>query len=731
MAETPSATLNGYKLLGSSPIQWVFTDGVQPYEATFDVMPSDLPRIMAGAKDPQTLIIDSKVGPKLTVDYLSLRREVPSDNPNVKRILVSDRRWLLPYYNFLGRFNMRRNVGYQRVGNNVTSQLNPVVSSVWYWPWSLRSKIPWKASEILTEFMKQLGQWETNEGYAALGFLFSSKIQQLDSKLSPDNLNIDESGDMSLMRIMSMYPNVSVYVNAEGKYVFFDRNDRSEGAAVVKLGPVVVGGGQLQKSDLRYERPNRIEVFFTVEAEVRHDFIGDLGTVTEDTRYLENVAPVPDFELTIGSTQYAQGSWAPLNQMMEAWPIAPGIGTKLNGQLLEKAALPYLDLWSALELTGSKDDPDADWAARAGVCAAHHRTSFQLAAAWMMRTLSIKARRCAVINPTTGTWAPSEAYCDHSFIGTTRSKFKSLNESSRMEFCVNVEGYPTGGQVPGTTSPIGAKSFTRDSKPAPVLVRILDGDQGVIHLDFQAEKNHIYEAALPGLIAKADNTVFPPTANWKTTDGQRSIGYDMVTDRAQIPKLKNQWKCAVILTHTPAAPNNKNQLYKISVEPKDVRARLSNVDLGPCEGPTWQIRVGAGMDGAKALVRWLDSRAVDIEALFGIGDKEPNLAGLVMNHDVADTSTSKEISLTEIAQSLAAQVYSRFIDGYQGFGVGYMNPDVKPGGRVAHVSHTLTPKGEMYTELQMHESAPEIPYLSMLDSSTRAVLLKLPHVERQ
>ena len=133
MSEYANATLGGFPLLASAPVGWTFSEGTHWHEETFDMHPADAKALMNKASTPTELVIDDKER-KLTVKYIWAINEIPGDNPAIARVRVVDRRFWLPYYNFLGRFNMRRNVGFQRVGDNATPQLNPVVPDVWYWP---------------------------------------------------------------------------------------------------------------------------------------------------------------------------------------------------------------------------------------------------------------------------------------------------------------------------------------------------------------------------------------------------------------------------------------------------------------------------------------------------------------------------------------------------------------------------------------------------------------------
>lgn len=732
----PKATLGDLPLLASAPVRWTYTEGTAWHEETFDMIPADA-EVLGKTNSPVTLKVDAG-DRKFEVKQLWVLNVVPGDNPHIAKVRVADRRVWLPYFNFLGRFNMRRNVGMNRVGSNATVQLNPVVPDLWYWKWSLKTppNTKWKASETVVEFMRQLEEWESTEGRPGGGYVIHGALKQLDTEITVDSLNIDDSGDMAMLRLLALYPNASVYVNKDGKYVFFDRNDGQEDVIVKKqMGPLIVGSGQFKKVSNALQRPQEVEVYFTAEVEVRHDYIRNLGTGTGDVRSLDNVAPVPDFQLTAGGVNYVQNSWINIPTMLASasWANHPGAGGgQITQTMLEKAAMPYLDLWGALLITGVRN-PDADWSARIAVLQQHWRRTFRLKDWWMDHTLSLKARRCALIDPATGTWAPSEAFCNHSFLGTVRSFFKNRAESKGLEYAINVEGYPTGEQVPGISTPSGAKKFTDTSKAAPVVVKVIDGDQGVIELNFQAEPNHIHEAALPGRIVRADGSPYTPSADFSNPE-RSPVGFDLVTSRTQVPQLEADWKMAVILTHVPAAPNNKQQLYKITVKPKDVRGRLppaARNGLDEAKGPTWQVRVGAGMDGVRALVRWADDRATDIEAIFGIGDKAPDFSGLVVNHDTGGSAKQPAISLQEFANGVAAQIYARFADHQEGSGEADVNTDVELGGWVASVTHALGTNGTITTAVTMKQMLADMNLYSLFDASTRAILMKLPHVDRQ
>lgn len=731
---TPTAKLGGFELPGSSEIRWTFKEGVQPHEAIIDMIPGHGKALVDSGR-PVALEYTVN-GSRMFIENLWALDVIPSPHPHIERVRVADRRWMLAYSHFLRRMNMRRNVGFERVGQNNQVQLNPVVPEVWYWKWSLKrpEAVPpaakWTVMEAMEDVLQAQGDFEKESMGSDPGFEIRAEVKKTSRKLSVENFVVDDSGDACFLRALSLVPESGLYVDERGKYIVFSKADGTEGKLIESLGPEVMGGGHARLVQNKMQRPREIEIRVSIEAEVRLDFIelGDGATQRDDAladkRQLKNVLVVPDFALTVDGNPVAQGTYMDLEKLINssAWANPPNAGSKLTHRFLERAAIPYLDLWGKLQLLGTRQ-PDRDWVARVGAINAGWRRLFQIYPVFMDRVLSIKAYRVGLVSPVNGVSGKAAAYCDHSFIGTTRSYFKNLQGNQSLEYAMNVDGYPTGAQVPGDTSPIGALSLGADDVAAPARVSVEDEDQGVIRVDFMADPNHMYEAALPGQLVRADGSPYTPTANAKDPRNG-SPTFDAVVNRQQIPKLSSEFKLALILTAVPASPNDERQLYKITVKPKDIKNMLpaaAQAGLGEAKGPPWQVRVGPGHKGAKALVRWIDSRAADIEALFGVNDKEPSLDGLVLNHKEQAQVGNEAVSLTEIARSVAAGIYARFADHYEGEQRGHLNK-LPFGGWVSELSHIVTTKGEGFTHAKMMDQLPEIPFRAFLDSGTRAIL---------
>src|SRR5262245_51183917 len=86
-----------FGLLGSSPIRWVFTSGVQPSIGIFDMRPEDA-KILATA-DPK-LPVSLKLGTgKKTIEIKKLWVDGMRPGPNfaIRQVRLSDRRRFLRY----------------------------------------------------------------------------------------------------------------------------------------------------------------------------------------------------------------------------------------------------------------------------------------------------------------------------------------------------------------------------------------------------------------------------------------------------------------------------------------------------------------------------------------------------------------------------------------------------------------------------------------------------------
>lgn len=735
-----------FPLLYSAPIRWTFREGVSPAEEEFDIRPSDAEKVMQNpANRPVTLTIQIPGVPALVVKNLWVEGQRDSAVRFISRIKLSDRRRFFKYGNILGRYNIRREVGIQRIQATAQDVLNPVVPKIWFAAYSLKGYAPnkevtdldrWKVSEMIDDVMTKAIKTEKDFSKgAALGYVIRDEVKALDSEMNFEGLQIDDSADFAVQRALQHVPEIGLTVDKDGLFIIYSKTSGKEREMVSKLSHELENRGHISTVTNQNVRPAKIEVYFTIKCELRFDYIepaevsaGATVVVTPpDARLLDNVGPSPDWTMTIAGENVVQGTWKTIEEFLVNWvPASPWGGSSITKKFLRQALCPYLDLWGPFLLTGLQT-PDVDWAARASMIQDNYGKTFRIPPRWMNNIFQLFEERVGIVDQATGSTGPAEAYCNYFKVATQRAFWRSKDggragASQKGEWAVNVRGYPQGGSAPWNSS---VQLFDSHTKPIPAKVDLIDPEQGVVHLEFKQDQFRLYEMMGPRRIVRGDGNPLNPSADWANAD-TIPVSFDAVFNESAIPELEQGQKVALLLSATPASPNDLRQLYKVTVLPNDVKDLVpaaAKDSLNNCQGPTWQIRVGGGMDGARALIAWSDDRYADIEKLFGVQDGEPKLDDLVLNFQ-PPRAGKQTASLTTIAKAVAARVWTRYCDRKQGAAEGRLNPDVYVDGWIGSVHHGIDGQGVASTGIALPESLPDLPWYSILDASTRALLFR-------
>lgn len=726
-------------VLLSGPVSWTFKEGVSPSEGVFDLIPVDADRLQKVVSTPVTLRIISE-GRDEKITNLWVESLVPAENKFIKRVKLADRRRFWKYGHIVGRYNIRRNIGVHRVTNSATKELNDVLPTVWFAAYSLKNPgAPasdanrWPAGEMLERVVGQAMEAEKRfrKGGDVPKPTINGEIKNLDKVLPIDSLTINERADYGVGRAMSYIPEAAVTVRADGAVVVFSRVNGAEAKYVQMLGPEIANRGHIEIISNENVRPQAIEFLYTIESEVRIDAVeyadGDTVTAIQDQRIAVNVGAVPDFELAIGGVVYAQGTWATLEQLLTAWGVPPGIGgTRLTHAAIQKAQVAYVDLWGPLLLTGARA-PNADWVARVACIRDSYRLIYMLPPRWRDRWLSFATNRVGIIDPTSGRRAPSEVYMDYHKIPSMRALYKSRAAGQPLPFAINENGYPGGKarSFQGFTVNDFDEGHTR---PAPFTLHVLDEDQGIVGLAPRNDQYRLWEHIGPSKVVLSDDpNSNGPVGDYAAAQDGAVIAFDMVFDANRVPKLSARHKMAFVITAIPASPNDNRQFYKVTVKPEDVKGMIppaGQAGLNNAKGPIMQVAIGGGLEGARALIRWDDDRAPDIEKLFGVQEGEPNLDGLVLNHDKTLTGKLSTASLTEISKALAARIYARYADHHEGEASGMLQPNLQLDGWIESLSVQVDNQGAVVSHIRLPEMLPEMPFESLLPASLRAILFR-------
>jgi hypothetical protein len=644
---------------------------------------------------------------------------------------------------------MRRRVGNKLAiaSDQAPQQLNQSIPNFDYWPWSLNQGAVWSAQDALRDIFQN-----TTDGVLAKEQQYWGVMPQytLDSRLtgarnaSPiEDFQLDDQGDGAVMRMLKYLPEAEVTVDYDGTVIVFTRVGGDELALYNAILPEIPGGGHAALVSNAQLRPSKINVYFTPEVEVRFNALEnasstsqgsanhDVDTTTGPTggsikvsyiRQLDNVLPSVDYQLAVNGNTIPMGTYILMDDAFNAWgpmPIA-GQSTNLDHPLIQRAFVPYLDLWTKLGVIGSAPDPGGQlkrWPERIAAVKNNYRTTYRIPSAWRNQMLSMRSYRVATIDPQSGMRGPSLAYSDYCMVFSQRQKDRNAQAGNVFDWAANRSGYPSSGILDSTAT------------PAPAYVTVVDEDQGVIHVNFELDLMHSIEQILPSKLQTSGNAM--PTTD--ITNRQRAITFDTLNAAGGYASLSPSFKLATVLTCVPASPNNINQLYKVTVAPQDIQDIVpagGQAGLTNAQGPEMDIH--CGLDTAR--VMWLDSRSADIEAIFGIQNGQasatpltPNLVGLVINGENGSLNTGA--SLVNLARAQAASFYAALVDHYEGNPTGGMNGNIHLNGMTTEIRHTLQPNGMTTTALTMPSTAErmsrQVDIKRWLNATDRAAILKL------
>lgn len=710
------ATLGGFPLLASSPVIWRSTEGVRPYIGVFDIDPEtgkQLRLLGRGGTEISLKIVDG--GTVNEWRRLSVVGVIPGPNPHIDRVRVADLRYWWKYVHVLRRYNVRRNVGFKRRADMAAPLLQDLTPRVWFARWSLYPRTnpstPWTPRQILQDVAL------SSDALGLSELRIASELDRGLQRLRVEDLALDDTGENAMARVLALIPGSACTVDADGVVAIYSKASGGDRKQVATLGPEIVGGGHVNELDNSIVRPREIHVYFTIESEVRFNFLEDetatgANTVAEgdpDARECENVLPVPDFSLTLASGKsVAQGTWITVDEALESWTSPPGVlgNPSLTDwhRLIRMAFIPENDLWAALFLTGQADlsASDDNWSARIAALQANYRRTFRINARWMDRILQLKAYSVATVDPTSGQRGPAYVYSDHAIKGSQKQLFRSARQGRPLAYCWNVPGY--------------ADVIDSTTKPAPARVQIMDPDQGILHCNYVLDPFNMTEVVFPSWVNEA------PTPD--LSQPWTPIAFNQVA-KGKRPSLAAEHKIAFIVSAVPAAPNSKAQLYKIVVRPEEIGHLLpqaARAGLRENYGPIREIRVGPGLEVAR--IRWKDDRAQDIEKLFGVRPGTPNLTDLIVNDFAGGAMAEGAASLRVIAHAVAAQAYAQYSNHQSGDAVGRMSSGIRLDGWMKSAQHQLNPDGSAVTAIDLPEEKEPLDVFAFMDEGTRQILLR-------
>jgi len=730
---TPTkATIEGMSILASSPVRWELHAGVKPFESEIDLRPVDAEKLLQGALRPRTLVMETGDTTLTAKGVYVLVRGV-GENEFIHRVVMVDRRWFWSHAHVTRHFNMRRVVGSARQkAPDTVPELEPLTQRIAYAPFSLKDQVkPWTAREILENVLEACFKAEGKMGMGGKAVI-KPEVGNLIDNLPIEDLELDDPADVALRRVLAYLPEASLVVELDGTVVVKSRADGKEGPILAGAGDESVGLGHVEFISNARIRPSAIHVLFTREHEVRFDFAEDSApTHTEDERYMDNVLPIPDYQLTLkdaagqnlgGDPVRAQGTWIPFHVAFNSWGAPPRQSNVTSAAgwyaFVRAAMVPYIDLWTKIGLNGQRA-PDTDWMARLSAIQTHFRRTFRINHRWMARILQLKAVKVATLDPTTGTRAPALAYADFARVASQRTLRLASDYDAGAFYVMNVKSAP-------------ASATTATTLPAaPASVTITDHDQGIVSIDFHPDIYRMYEMILPSMVqingsALAANglpNAPGPTAN--INDATSPIAFNARGTNHKQPELTANHRVALVLTAIPAGSNSQDseQLHRVVVSPGDVAPLLPPAlasNIGQSSGPVLEIRINATIETAR--VAWDVSKRDEIEKAFGLLGGGGKIEELIINRE---GDYQGGASLKAIAHAVAARTWAALTDRWQGSKTVKLAPKTRLEGNIEKVSHEVTTAGAVQTRIELPGQLPSIDLLSLLPESTRRIVLRL------
>jgi hypothetical protein len=678
-------------------VSWVTMAGESAYVGSFEVHENAARRLEIRAKSGETftlLMAPDGLDP-LEVNGLHLIRSTATNHENIREIHLADKRWLFARTYLERAYNIRRRTGERRLvreGDDPV-ELTQIVDDVHYQPWSLFPRENpadrWVARDVIQDVIDSLDPTDS---------VFSSS---LDRQQAVEGLTISENGDSALSRAMALMPGASHFIDPETTGIFvYDTRDQSEDALISGASPPFRGPALSVISDRSYVRPGQMLVFFSREVELKFTSRTDAGSVVRDSRTMENVAPIPDFQLEVGGRTLPNGTYVTFDELIAAWAADPSPSQLAIPEIPAISHSMIREYWfipGAFQeiVTATGIDPDPILASRIAAIQQHYHQTFRIDRRFLDRLAVVQDTRVGILDDEDGTRAKAVAYTDWTVLYPLRAGSGGLT------------GNPDDSRFSATFS--GFNDTLADARVAPCDVSVVDSDQGIIRLDFKLDPYGQIADIHPGAAEGRPGLDVPYADAREEAAARRG-------SMAQELRLSDAFQCSVVLSVVPGAPNDERKMHIEVVEPAEAFALLGVNQAPECNGPTMDLRVGPHLETAR--IAWQDSAEEAFDDLLGLNNAVfGSVAGLpdLINPD----------RVHDLAVAYAASMYASMVDRREGQYNGPWSPGLLPTGSIAAVEHSIDTDGTASCKLHLPMSVDVEDPLALLPESLRRSILGL------
>lgn len=743
---------------------WRTSLGLTPVMVEYRLPVADAALVLAEKEVSITITPPGDKAQPTTWQRIVVVGEGPSDDPEVRTVILSDVRWYLLRVHLVASYNRRlySGTGYltSPVGQPLMGQTTPLTNRIIYQLPTLKNDgtptpIAWKAFEMVRDVLAQLNTLVQNSGvHAGIGWKDLSNLQTRGT-WNPSDVVLDDAGNVALGQALGTVGGVDIRVGQDGSLevvssLLGDEKSIIQAACTSSLasgaGVGATPKGVMRFCAMNHIAPTALDVLFTREMEIRTDSFerstdasfpfAVLGLATNPGQYVsdapwcEPVMRVADLALNIrttnplvtgGSYVAVQSTYVSVDDWFTGVAALADFSTTASGKPISRLIVQQSYLGDVLKKAycDSPTDPlgpSVIWSSRIGVIMSDYRNVFRLNPRFASRCVpgTIIANRAGLINPATGERAPSSVYRDFFVKPTSRSQANQERNGNEI-VCVPEsqslligigQSFKAGGRTYGDPSFPTQLFNIQAAQKAPFIITVEDPVNGIFRLEPKLLPGAEVSQVIPGLVA-----VLP------TVDAyQLRIMGDTGPGGPAIPwfeycNLIGTDRVAIIFSAVPVGPHGgaATKIYEVSYTAALARLGAPSQAV-TAQGPKVSIRIGPGVQTAR--YAWSDQFSANILGAFMIGQGDPDMNIIPVN----------DSALSDYATASAAVYMATQLDHYEGTQEIAFSPTIAPIGSLTTVEHFVTATGEIYTDLHATHVTPLLRPESFMSQSSRNVI---------
>ena len=739
----PKIKYAGVAVAANGPVGWRFTTGTRPSSTVLTVHKSQWEQKLKAklGEDADLEITDSR-GVTITIKRLTLMQIQPSGSPNRVAFVVSDLRWRWQYPLISRDYNVPKKTGDRTALLNVPQKGFLTEDLYDFKSFSLiDAERVWTAQEALEDVLEQLREETKSFRYIIKSFPIDETYSGGQRQFTLQNVVLRDQGDVALSRLMSYIPGATLWVDAQGVVKIINGADLKATEDYFDGLPVATYDGEKAVIvERRKLRPRKIVVHYQREVELLLEYADDYsgGTQTQPVfkrPYIENVIQTVDDETTV--TEY--DPIARKNITKEKVPPGTWVEFKAWLTAMDKDRPPNSDPWTFETLkmhwikgdldgalgAGGKDlDEDANISMRIQAIKQHFRQSFRINRLLVDRTRDFINLRVGLLDPVTGTRAPSSVWGQACIIpskkGEMMARGRKKSPKEGFLFYRNVDYL--------APSKNAKKNRIIETSPGPTKVSMIDRDLGIFRLDWIVSPYGTEQSFVPCLVEN-EGTQQPgsPTRDMGLQD-TNPIGPGVKVEGATNSIFLNSTlEYKIMLSIVPGAPNNKNTFHREEITAADVE-KFTEGDwrIGNGEGPTLEVFIPP-TEATARFAHKRDSQAAEtIGKLLGLDKKDPLDAGIEGNDLDGFALENHQREIWSHSRAVASELYAAFADSLQGRITTVFRPngfDVVGNTSAVTLAAAAAPSGKVTAMHEFPGVQKPISRMALMSESARQVML--------